>query len=248
MRLVVNADDFGLNLEVNKAIAEAFELGYINQTTLMVNMPCCKAAMELARQNRFADKVGLHLNFTEGTPMTEAIKGCRACCDENGVFRTKSFAMGWMPLERSIADAVAAETRAQVEKYLSFGLPLMHCDGHHHVHNRLQFAYIVLPILKKYGFKSVRNRYTSLTMFPRGAEQKVRNYIFGQLVKKCGFRTTQLFGGWCKATVEALGRFDSAEMMVHPNYNIVGKLVDVQDWVNADGPELSGLRNTINEN
>jgi predicted glycoside hydrolase/deacetylase ChbG (UPF0249 family) len=193
------------------------------------------------------DNIGLHLNFTEGEPMTRPIKRCRECCDENGVFRTKSFAMGWMPLERSTADAVAFEARAQIEKYLSLGGALLHCDGHHHIHNRLPIAYIVLPILKEYGFRSVRNRYTSLAMFPRGAEQKARNYIFGQLVKKYGFSTTELFGGWCKATIEALSRFESAEIMVHPNYDAVGRLVDVQDWKFGDGPELSKLRDVVNE-
>jgi chitin disaccharide deacetylase len=35
----INADDFGLNSSVNKAIIEAFDNNYINSTTLMANMP-----------------------------------------------------------------------------------------------------------------------------------------------------------------------------------------------------------------
>lgn len=245
MKLVINADDFGRDAEVNKAIAESFAKGYINQTTLMVNMPQCEAAVELARQNGFADKVGLHLNFTRGVPLTEAIRNCRECCDENGVFRTGSFAMGWRPLEKRLANAVAAETRAQVERYLFFNLPLMHCDGHHHVHNRLQLAYVVLPILKEYGFRSVRNRYTSLVKFPRGIKAKAKNAMFARLVKKYGFETTQFFGGWdgegVSGGVEAFKGFETVEIMVHPNYNADGMLVDVKDWANTDGPALKKM-------
>ena len=242
MRITINADDFGRDAKVNKAIVASFTKGYINQTTLMMNMPECETAVELARQNGFQDKLGLHLNFREGIPLTEAIRGCRECCDEGGVFRTRSFAMGWRPLEKRLANAVAAETRAQVESYLSFNLPLMHCDGHHHVHNRLQLAYVVLPILKEYGFRSVRNRYTSLVKFPRGIESMVRNAVFAWLVKKYGFETTQFFGGWdgerVSGGVMKFKRFGSVEIMVHPNYNVVGKLVDVQDWAHTDGPDL----------
>ena len=36
MRLIVNADDFGLSHEVNLAIVEAFKKGYISNTNIMV--------------------------------------------------------------------------------------------------------------------------------------------------------------------------------------------------------------------
>ena len=37
--IIINADDFGLNHEVNVAIIELLKSGRIDRTTVMVNMP-----------------------------------------------------------------------------------------------------------------------------------------------------------------------------------------------------------------
>ena len=75
MGLIVNADDFGRSESVNRAICEAFEKGRVNSTTLMANMPAAKEAYELAKKGGFADKVGIHLNITEGMPMSVMTNG-----------------------------------------------------------------------------------------------------------------------------------------------------------------------------
>ena len=69
--MVINADDFGYSESVNKAISDCFEKGLINRTTIMVNMPQAEAASELARTNGFFDKVGLHINLTEGKALSD---------------------------------------------------------------------------------------------------------------------------------------------------------------------------------
>lgn len=39
MKLIINADDFGMTKSVNKAVAELAQLGTLTSTTVMVNMP-----------------------------------------------------------------------------------------------------------------------------------------------------------------------------------------------------------------
>ena len=70
-KLIINADDFGLNTSVNHAIIESFEKGLINSTTLMANMPGFEEAIELAHKNNIIDKIGIHLCLTEGEPITK---------------------------------------------------------------------------------------------------------------------------------------------------------------------------------
>ncbi len=53
MPIIVNADDFGKNEEVSRAVLEAFEEKLITRTTLMVNMPYADKAVELAKQKGF---------------------------------------------------------------------------------------------------------------------------------------------------------------------------------------------------
>ena len=38
MKLIINADDFGMSHEVNTAIRDSFRQGLISSTTLMANM------------------------------------------------------------------------------------------------------------------------------------------------------------------------------------------------------------------
>ena len=53
MNVVINADDFGISAEVNRAVVECFRRGLINRTTIMVNMPEAEDAKRLAQENGF---------------------------------------------------------------------------------------------------------------------------------------------------------------------------------------------------
>lgn len=136
MAIIVNADDFGLSHEVNLAICEAFKKGLINRTTLMANMPFAKEAMDMAVQEGFVDRVGLHLNLTAGKPLSDFMSFDRIMCDENGMF-TADFARNIKTrffLPRDTSKRVEEEIRMQLNKYRELGGVLWHVDSHHHVH------------------------------------------------------------------------------------------------------------------
>ena len=61
-RLIVNADDFGFNRDVNSGIIEAHERGILTATTLMANGVAFDHAVELARKPRRRDHVGCALD------------------------------------------------------------------------------------------------------------------------------------------------------------------------------------------
>ncbi len=68
MRLIVNADDFGLTEGVSAGIVDAIERGVVTATTAMVAID---ASERLARLGpRIAGRVGLHLQLTGGIPAT----------------------------------------------------------------------------------------------------------------------------------------------------------------------------------
>ena len=72
--LTINADDFGKDLETINAIDFGFANHLINQTTIMINMGYIDYSKDLAIKNLYLNNVGLHLNLTEGMPLTENIK------------------------------------------------------------------------------------------------------------------------------------------------------------------------------
>lgn len=246
-RVIVNADDFGWNDRVTDAILECFRKQWISQTTLLVNYAYAAKAVELAKAEGVDDRVGLHLNFTTGVPLTGMIRRFGVVCDADGNFKRHTFGNGIFPLKGRIVDAIRDEARAQIERYLNFGLPLMHCDGHHHVHNRLQFAYIVFPLLKEYGFRSVRNRYSIFTRpWIRAVRGRLPIGIYEALVRCYKLKTTSGFGGWEGGSLAKWYKFSSFELMVHPNYDSLGRNVNVIDFSNVSGPEMKGLGEVLN--
>ncbi len=61
MKLIINADDFGLSPGVNEAILELGKLGTVTSTTVMTNMPYYKDIVKLLSLKNIG--IGLHCNL-----------------------------------------------------------------------------------------------------------------------------------------------------------------------------------------
>lgn len=152
--IIINADDFGLSHIVNSAISHCFKQGIISSTTVMMNMPCAKEAVQTARDNGFTDSIGLHFNIMEGKPMTKEILDCpRICADgENFTYKRNSIFL-WSKKE---IQAIKVEFRAQLSALLSLGISPSHIDSHLHTHTELPIMLAILPVIKENNIKSVR--------------------------------------------------------------------------------------------
>src|SRR5215472_9391252 len=70
VRLIINADDFGLTCGINRAIAELHEAGAITSATLMATGPAFDDAVALALA-RPSLGVGCHIMLVDGTPVSD---------------------------------------------------------------------------------------------------------------------------------------------------------------------------------
>jgi predicted glycoside hydrolase/deacetylase ChbG (UPF0249 family) len=158
MKLIINADDFGISESVNNAIVDAFLNGWITSTTIMVNMPYADQAVQLAIENGFFDKVGLHINLNEGKPLTKSIRSntlfCNSLGDLKEAFRKKVKTQFY--LNKQSTEVSCAEIEAQMKKYIDYGFTLKHFDSHCHLHTYYSIFTIIRPLAEKYGFKSTR--------------------------------------------------------------------------------------------
>ena len=158
VRVIINSDDFGLNNEVNKAIAEAFEKGLISSTTSLVNFTASlNEASELVSQGRVPkESVGIHLNLSEGQPLDPSSLKCELLCsgDEfNGAIRNKPV----FHLSKKDAKIIYLELEAQLLKFIStYGFTPTHIDGHHHIHTEWAIMSIVIRLAKKYNIDKIR--------------------------------------------------------------------------------------------
>ena len=255
MQITVNADDFGISREVNKAICEAFEKGLINRTTLMVNMPFANEAMQLAKEQGFSDKVGLHLNLTAGFPLSEELSKDPVMCNKQGEF-SADFARSLKTrffLPKKTDRLIEKEIRLQLDKYKELGGCLWHMDSHHHVHTDPSIWRIIRRILKSsdnpYPVSSIRlsrNMYKGGS-FPANAYKSLYNNSVRKLADSgCNyFGSAKDFENFFEnqAGSNSSGSADNInnnctnnmnngkqrlciEIMVHPMYSDTGELID----------------------
>ena len=68
LKLVTNADDFGLSEKVNEAILKSFRYGILRSTSLMANGKSFDHAVGIIRSNPDLD-IGIHLTLVEEKPI-----------------------------------------------------------------------------------------------------------------------------------------------------------------------------------
>jgi predicted glycoside hydrolase/deacetylase ChbG (UPF0249 family) len=130
--IIINADDFGADQNINIAIAHSFEKKIINSTTMMVNTPGFEEGIDLAHENKFSDKIGIHLNLTWHKPLTDLSN--TGLVDHKGFFIRKSILNPRIGLSKEIQKRIQKEIHYQYHKLLQFKIKPTHIDSHHHVH------------------------------------------------------------------------------------------------------------------
>jgi chitin disaccharide deacetylase len=154
-RLIVTADDFGLDPAVNEAVEKAHRHGILTSASLMVGAPA--AADAAARARRLPGlAVGLHLVLVDGRPVSPAeeipdLVGPDGAFARN-MLRASLRYFGSPQARRQLA----REIRAQFEAYAATGLALDHIDVHKHLHVHPTVARLLLDIGCEFGMRAVR--------------------------------------------------------------------------------------------
>ncbi len=141
--LFVTADDYGLVKDVSKGILQACFSGIATGISVLVN----KASEEELEWLKECTNIGLgvHLNITKGKPILPA-RYVPSLVDAQGFFFPR-----WLEIQKKgKEEEIEAEFRAQIERFLSFHLPLHHLNTHHHIHIHPNILKIVIRLAKEY--------------------------------------------------------------------------------------------------
>lgn len=161
MKIIINADDLGLNSTVNNAIDIALATGSISSSTILANTSLLSDVLKIVNKYPQAS-FGVHLNLTEGKSITcDTVLQKIGIIDADGCFlknhsmdfRKKGFGDG------VIQDAVKREWRSQIKLLVDSGIPISHFDGHHHCHSWLGLENILCELMLEFGISKTRNRY-----------------------------------------------------------------------------------------
>jgi hopanoid biosynthesis associated protein HpnK len=154
-QLIVSGDDFGLSPGTNLGIITAHRDGILTDASLMVNGAAFTAAVELARTTPSLS-VGLHLVLVQGRAAS-APQDIPDLVDGAGMFRNNAPAAGFRYFfAPGLRQQIEREISAQLEKYLSTGLPLSHVDGHLNIHMHPSVLAILLKLASRYGIRAMR--------------------------------------------------------------------------------------------
>ena len=201
-RLIVNADDLGRTRGINAGVARAHAEGIVTSATLMVAYPAAREVAALSAAHPRLG-IGLHVALTGGPPLLPPAR-LRSLVDAGGRLPARPEGLaGADPAE------IAAEARAQLERFRELlGRLPSHLDSHHHSH-RLPAVLDALPALAREQGLPVR------AASPEVAER----------LRQEGLRTTRcfvedFFGE--QATLPTLERVlaglppGTSELMCHP--------------------------------
>ena len=220
--VIVNADDFGMSTSVNRAILFAIERGLISRASMMVNMPGFLEACEAARRLHWEERLGVHLNLSEGRPLTAAITRCRRFCDDNGFFRPRQRVFRLSAEERKAAEE---ELGAQVRAFIAQGIRPAHLDSHHHYHTEWGIAGAVISVAQAAGIRAVR---LSRNCGPRiDPAKRAYKTAFNARLALCGLAANRYFGSVHDVSGVIGSGAGRVEVMVHPRLRPGGQVTDM---------------------
>lgn len=238
--IIVNSDDFGISNQVNKAIVWGYESGCISSTTMMASMPGFEDAVTKAHEYPFLkNSIGLHMNLTQGVPLSEEIKKCpRFCKDGRFSYQRQK------PIFTLTSDeqkAIYQEISAQLGRLVCNNITPTHFDSHHHVHTEFGIINIYLAVAKEHGIRKVR---LTKNIGKASTLKRLYKVFFNQYIRK-GFSmiTTDIF---CSANEYAtikntpIAQGKNIEIMVHAKLNDSGEVVDI-DGLNLEAKMKSLL-------
>jgi len=239
--IIINADDLGLDPEVNDAIFELMGRRVISSATMMANAPALRDAT--ARASRFPYcSFGAHLNLTQFEPLTGG-SGAQRLVDgtTGGLSRAIETAVPTPGLLR----AAYEEWCAQIELLASAGIAISHLDSHNHVHTRPQLFPVLKPVQRRYGIRKVRlakNLYSTSQPCPAVLFLKKRLYNTA-LQRVYRTHTTAVFTELL--TFADISRAErpphpTVELMVHPGASYAKGEIQLleSDWFNGLGADV----------
>lgn len=227
--IIINSDDFGASKEINLATYRAFQDGLISSASTLVNFrDGLDDAVGYVKSGKIDENaIGIHLNLSEGIPITERARNNDTLCNE-GLFK------GLDAIPRFIMDSdtkkcVYEELDAQINLFKEkFGFLPSHIDSHQHVHTRWAIFSSVGRLAKEHKINAVRISRTLNR--PKDYKIKFYKFLFNSFLRLNGFKVTDDFGDLDEAFYVGIKPNKKYEVMVHSKLSTDGfEIVDLDD-------------------
>ncbi|MGF1587387.1 MAG: carbohydrate deacetylase [Bacteroidales bacterium] len=128
--LIVTADDLCMTESITEGIVEAFRNGIVTTTSALINYPGARETLVSVHKENPGLPIGIHLNITTGRPVLPP-EEIPSLVDRDGYFHHSHKII--RHLANISIDELRAEVNAQVDLFLSTGIPLDHINSENHM-------------------------------------------------------------------------------------------------------------------
>jgi len=154
-QIIVNADDFGRHVLINRAVERGVTDGVLRSATIMPGGAAFDDAAELAARSPKLG-VGIHLTLVNGNPVLPPAE-IPSLVTEAGIFVDDHTAFAVRLLRGAVnLDEVRAELGAQLRRVEAAGIHPTHADSHQHMHVLPGVIDIVLDLCRAAGIPAMR--------------------------------------------------------------------------------------------
>lgn len=144
MKLIINADDYGLSKSISDGIILGIREGYITSTSIMANMTWAEYAIQKALEYNI-DCIGLHINLTVGKPILKNDN----LINNNGYFYYNKEQIENPKLTyQDTYNEIMAQVNA-ISNYSDGKLKIDHLDTHHHLMDNPNIKQAIVDISQK---------------------------------------------------------------------------------------------------
>jgi predicted glycoside hydrolase/deacetylase ChbG (UPF0249 family) len=214
-----------MSAEINQAVAIAFRNDWITTASLMTNMPGFEDACSLIESEKLQARVGVHLNLSEGVPITHRIRACERFCDESGMFRNRAAAReSAFFLSEFERQAVRQELEAQIRALSSLGIHPCHLDSHRHHHTEWAIGQVVIELARQADITAIRIMRNCKPL--GGPVKRVYRAIFNRNLRRAALARSRYFGSAAEIK-PILKSCAQVEIMVHPRL-VRGEVFDLE--------------------
>lgn len=236
-KIIVNADDFGLNDHTVEWTIKGFECGALTSATIMAGMLATGKAVEYARAHpQFS--FGVHFYLVDEMPMCKPDEIPSMIDPKTGkLWQTRKFILrNFMGLIR--VEDLKREMRAQYLVIKNAGVPVSHVDGHGHNHRLPQSIKALAELKDELGFAKVRRcQDLSVVGSKLGLLSRLINGPMQKRLADAGFVMTDHFlmnaghtsdPKWFSKALENLPE-GVTEIGVHPGADEEWRRIDIED-------------------
>lgn len=242
-KVIVNADDFGLNDHTVEWTIKGFECGALTSATIMAGMSATDKAVDFAKSHpQFS--FGVHFYLVDETPMSRPEEIASMIDPKTGnLWVTRQFILRNCAGLIKVED-LKREMRAQYLALKNAGVPISHVDGHGHNHRLPQSIKALAGLKDELGFTKVRRcQDMACEGTHLGLLSRMINNPMQKRLDRIGFKTTDHFlmnaghtvdPQWFSKAVASLPD-GATEIGVHPGIDEDWRRIDTEECFSVCG-------------